>query len=118
MAEVDRAADQLRLNEFRWARWIFVVVGFLCMVTGVIVLADPKNSLATIAVVIGIFLVIDGIVGGIVFVSTPGIGVETLAVLAGIALILRGIAMSTMGWLMHHMARDSQLPARGRVAAT
>lgn len=195
MAEPDMAAHQL--NEFRWARWVFVIVGFLCMVAGVIVLAHPKNSLATIAVVIGIFLVIDGIVdvlvsllsatdrralnvligvvgivigiilirhplhsvaavaifvglwlivagsvrlasavderrgrgwrllvalveivGGIVIVASPGIGVTTLAVLAGIALILRGIAMSTVGWLIHHMAKDASLPAPGRVAAT
>ncbi len=167
------------------------------MVAGVIVLADPQNSLATIAVVIGIFLVIDGIVdviaallfgtdgrglsvligvvgivvgiilirhpihtvvavalfvglwlvvagsvrlvwaigsgpgrgwrllvalveivAGIVIVSSPGIGVATLAVLVGIALILRGIAMSTLGWLMHSMAKDSELPGHGRVAAT
>ena len=195
MAEPDTTVD--RLDEFRWARWMFVIVGFLCMVAGVIVLADPKNSLATIAVVIGIFLVIDGIVdvlvsllfgtdrralsvligvvgivvgiilirhpihsvvavalfvglwlivagsvrlawaigerrglgwrllvalveivAGIVIVSSPGIGVATLAVFVGIALILRGIAMSTLGWLMHHMAKDSRLPANGRVAAT
>lgn len=195
MAEPDMAAD--RFEEVRWARWAFVLVGFLSMVAGVIVLDDPKNSLAAIAVVIGIFLVIDGIVdvlltlrsgadrrglavligvvsilvgiilirhpiksvvavamfvglwlivagavrlawafderqgrlwrllmavvemiAGIVIVSTPGIGVATLAVLVGIALILRGIAVSTAGWLMHQVAKDSRHPAHGQVAAT
>lgn len=195
MAEPDMAAD--RLTEFRWARWVFVIVGFLCMVAGVLVLADHESSLATIAVVIGIFLVIDGIVdvlvsllystdrralnvligvvgivvgiilvrhpirsvvavamfvglwlivagsvrlawaiddrpgrgwrllvalveivAGIVIVSSPGIGLATLAVFVGIALILRGIALSTVGWLIHHIDKDSKLSAHGPVAAT
>jgi uncharacterized membrane protein HdeD (DUF308 family) len=195
MAEPDLAADPI--TEFRWMRWVFVIVGFLCMVAGVIVVADPQNSLATIAVVIGIFLVIDGIVeilasllsgrdgralavligavsivigiilirhpiksvtavailvglwlivagavrlalvfderqgrawrflvaivemiAGIVIVAIPGIGVATLALFIGIALILRGISLSTVGWLMHHMAKEAELPAHGPVAAT
>lgn len=195
MPEPDTAAN--RFKDLRWAPWAFVLVGFLCMVAGVIVLDDPKNSLATIAVVTGIFLVIDGIVevfvsvlsgadgralrllmglvgivigiilirhpivsvvavamfvglwlivagsvrlsgafderrgrgwrllvavveivAGIVIVSSPGIGVATLALFVGIALILRGIAVSTVGWLMHQIARDSRFAAHGRVAAT
>lgn len=195
MAEPDMAAD--RFKELRWARWVFVLVGFLCMVAGVIVLDDPKNSLAAIAVVIGIFLVIDGVadvllsllfgtdrraltvligvvsivigvilirhpirsvvavamfvglwlivagavrlawafderagrvwrllvaliemIAGIVIVSSPGIGVATLAVLVGIALILRGIAVSTAGWLIYQVGKDSRRPAHGHLAAT
>jgi len=141
MPEPEMAAG--RLGEFRWARWLFVIVGFLCVVAGVIVLDDPQNSLATIAVVTGIFLLVDGIVDvlvsllsgadgralglligvfgivvGIVLIRHPITSVVPIAMFVGIALILRGLAVTMAGWLMYEIARDSQLRAHGRVAAT
>ncbi len=38
------------------------------------------------------------VIAGIVIVSSPGIGVATLALLVGISLILRGIAMCALAW--------------------
>lgn len=89
MGEPDMAADG---KEFRWARWVFVIVGFLCMVAGVIVLDDPENSLAAIAVVTGIFLVIDGIVEVLVS-SFSGTDRRALRVLAGVVGIVVGIIL-------------------------
>jgi uncharacterized membrane protein HdeD (DUF308 family) len=113
MAEPDMAAD--RFTEVRWTRWVFVIVGLLCMVAGVIVLDDPKNSLATIAVVTGILLVIDGIVEvlasllldtgrralnvligvvglvvGVILIRHPITSVVAVAMLVGLWLIVAG----------------------------
>jgi uncharacterized membrane protein HdeD (DUF308 family) len=38
---------------------------------------------------------------GTVIVASPGIGLRTLAVLVGIALVLRGIGMAVLAWKMH-----------------
>jgi uncharacterized membrane protein HdeD (DUF308 family) len=90
MAEPDMAAE--RSGEVRWARWAFVIAGFLSMVAGVIVLDDPENSLAAIAVVIGIFLVIDGIVDMLLsaFSATDR---RALTVLIGVVSIVVGIIL-------------------------
>ena len=45
-------------------------------------------------------------VAGIVIVSSPGIGYATLAVLVGIAFIFNGIAMALLGWGMHEVRED------------
>lgn len=45
----------------RLVRWILVAGGLLGVAAGIVVLAEPANSLATLAVVTGIFLVLDGI---------------------------------------------------------
>ena len=42
--------------------WIASLVGVISIVAGIIVVAKPSNSLATLAVVSGIFVLIDGIV--------------------------------------------------------
>lgn len=90
MTEADRAADLI--SDFRWARWILLVLGLLCMVAGVIVLAEPKDSLATMAVIIGIFLVVDGIFD-IVLSLLAGTDRRALTVLIGIAGIVVGVIL-------------------------
>jgi uncharacterized membrane protein HdeD (DUF308 family) len=40
--------------------WLFVLAGVLSIAAGVIVLFKPGDSLATLAVIAGIFLLIDG----------------------------------------------------------
>lgn len=42
--------------------WLLVAVGLLSIAAGVIVLFKPSDSLATLAVIVGIFILIDGIV--------------------------------------------------------
>ena len=57
------------------------------------------------------------VIAGIVIVSSPGIGVATLALLVGISLILRGIAMCAVAWATrsvlhgHGAAPTSAAPA-------
>jgi uncharacterized membrane protein HdeD (DUF308 family) len=44
-----------------WGWWLLVVVGLLSILAGVIILFKPGESLATLAVISGIFLLVDGI---------------------------------------------------------
>lgn len=194
-----KAADNIAadLERVLWAWSLLLIVGALSVVAGVIVLAKPSISLATIAVIVGIFLLIDGVMevcwallrrgesralpaligvvsavagvilvrhptkavaaiallvglwliimgvirlirafdhaerpgwsivngivellGGIVIVSSPHIGVHTLALLVGIAFILRGLALVAVAWALHRAARGLSASARGPAPAT
>jgi uncharacterized membrane protein HdeD (DUF308 family) len=194
-----KAADSVAadLERVLWAWVLLLIVGTLSLVAGVIVLAKPHISLATLAVVFGIFLLIDGVfelvwaltrrgenralpalvgvvsavvgvvlirhptksvaiialllglwlivlgvirlirgfdqpsnrgwgiisglvelAGGIVIVSSPHIGVATLALLVGIVFIVRGVALCLAAWALHRAARDLSAPAGGPAPAT
>jgi len=88
MAQLDRdeALDLARV----W--WLLVLVGLAAVVAGGILVAKPSNSLATLAVVFGIFLLIDGVVE---MIRSFGHGVENraLAAILGILGIVIGIAL-------------------------
>lgn len=111
VVEVPRA-----LLELARAWWLILITGILCIAAGIIVLAAPDISLATLAVVAGVFLLIDGIVDvlgslskqaehrgvlallgiltvvvGVVLVRHPGTAIVAIALLIGIWLIARGI---------------------------
>jgi uncharacterized membrane protein HdeD (DUF308 family) len=103
--------------------WLFVVVGVLSVAAGVIVLFKPGNSLATLAVIAGIFLLADGIIEiiasflrytpnrglvallgvvtaivGVLLIRHPIAGVAAVALLIGIWLIAIGvIRLATAG---------------------
>ena len=47
---------QGQLRNATWGWWLFVLVGVLSVVAGVIILFKPSSSLATLAVIAGIFL--------------------------------------------------------------
>lgn len=47
------------------------------------------------------------IVAGIVLVSSPKIGFATLALLVGIAFILNGMSVFALGWVMHRVRREA-----------
>ena len=49
------------LREWTSAWWLVLLVGVLSVIAGVIVLTKPSDSLATLAVIIGIFILVDGI---------------------------------------------------------
>jgi uncharacterized membrane protein HdeD (DUF308 family) len=55
-SEADAVRDSARL----W--WLFIVMAAVSLVAGVILVAKPSHSLATLAVVVGIFMVLDGVV--------------------------------------------------------
>ena len=57
----DGASEQQGLG---WvsAWWLVLLVGCLSVIAGVVILAKPSDSLATLAVIAGIFVLVDGIV--------------------------------------------------------
>ena len=57
-------------------------------------------------------LAIIEVVAGIVIVASPDIGYATLALLVGISLIANGVAMVLLGWTMHSVRRAADHPAR------
>jgi uncharacterized membrane protein HdeD (DUF308 family) len=98
------------------AWWVFVLVGLLSLAAGIILILKPSNSLATLAVVVGIFLLIDGIfqlvssfshanenrglsaiigvlgiVVGIALIRHPFHGVAAIGILIGIWLVAAGV---------------------------
>ena len=52
---------EAQVRELTWGWSLLVFVGLLSVVAGVVVLFKPSNSLATLAVIVGIFLLADGI---------------------------------------------------------
>lgn len=99
-----------------WARWLMLALGLICIAAGVIVLAKPGDSLETLAVIVGIFMFLDGIVElalslshktesrgtvallgalnaiiGIALVRHPVSGVLAIALLIGIWLVAIGV---------------------------
>jgi uncharacterized membrane protein HdeD (DUF308 family) len=113
MAETMREAEVKALT---WGWWLLVLVGLLSVVAGVIVLFKPGDSLATLAVIAGIFLLIDGIlelassfmsstrnrgmvalfgaitaIVGVLLIRHPIGGVVAVALLIGLWLIVIGV---------------------------
>lgn len=109
MSEASPSRAGLRSMTGGW--WIAALVGIVSVIAGVIVLAKPSNSLATLAVVTGIFVLLDGIVAlveaigvsenrgvvvvlgvvsvviGILLIRHPVAGVTAVALLLGLWLI-------------------------------
>lgn len=98
------------------AWWLLLVVGVMCIAAGIIVLVQPDISLVTLAVVTGVFMVVDGVfdvlsslpraaehrgmvallgiltvVVGLVLINHPVTGVLAVALLIGIWLIAFGM---------------------------
>jgi uncharacterized membrane protein HdeD (DUF308 family) len=72
--------------------WVFALVGLISAAAGVILVLKPSNSLATLAVVVGIFLLIDGIAE---LIRSFGHSVENraLAAIIGVLGVAVGIAL-------------------------
>jgi uncharacterized membrane protein HdeD (DUF308 family) len=112
-------ADSVREAEAReltWGWWLVMLVGLLSFVAGVIIVVKPGDSLATLAVIAGIFLLVDGIlelaesfmsstrnrgvvalfgaitaVVGVLLIRHPVGGVTAVALLIGLWLIVIGV---------------------------
>jgi uncharacterized membrane protein HdeD (DUF308 family) len=108
--------SQGHVRDITWGWWLVVLVGVLSIVAGVIILAQPSSSLATLAVIAGIFLLLDGIleliasfmrstenrglvallgvltaIVGVLLIRHPIGGVTAVALLIGIWLIAMGV---------------------------
>jgi uncharacterized membrane protein HdeD (DUF308 family) len=103
-------------REPSWLWWVIVLVGVLSAVAGIILVFKPSHSLTTLAVIFGIFLLIDGIseliasiagttdnrglaaiigvlgvIVGIALIRHPFHGVTAIGLLIGIWLVAAGI---------------------------
>lgn len=67
MSETSTDSEVLRDISGLW--WVTLTLGVLSIIAGIIVLAKPSNSLATIAVITGIFVLVDGIVALLASIS-------------------------------------------------
>lgn len=134
--------------ELSWAlvrkgenRTLPALVGVVTAVAGVLLIRHPTKSVAAIALLLGLWLIILGLIrlirvydqpsgrvwagvsglvellGGIVIVSSPGIGVATLALLVGISFILRGLVLGVVTWALHRASRGPGAAARDPAAA-
>ena len=72
--------------------WLFALVGVASTIAGIILVFEPSNSLATLAVIVGIFLLIDGIAE---LIRSFGHDVQNraLAAIVGLLGIIIGIAL-------------------------
>lgn len=97
-------------------RVLAALLGTLSLIAGVVVLRHPGKSLLVVALVLGIYLIIAGVlsiyrafqssqgrgiaivvglldlIAGIIIAAWPGIGLTTLVVFVGIVFIIRGLA--------------------------
>lgn len=109
-------AQQVEVGRAAGGWWLLLLVGMLSIVAGVIILFKPSESIATLAVIAGIFLLLDGIlelvdsilrdtpnrglvallgvlsaIVGVLLIRHPGGGVTLVALLIGIWLIAVGV---------------------------
>jgi uncharacterized membrane protein HdeD (DUF308 family) len=112
-------ADRLTTDDVRAATggwWMLALIGVLSIAAGIVILIKPGDSLATLAVIAGIFLLLDGIlelaaslmhgthsrgtlallgvltaIVGVLLVRHPIQGVAAVALLIGIWLIAVGV---------------------------
>jgi uncharacterized membrane protein HdeD (DUF308 family) len=72
--------------------WLFVIMGGVSLIAGAILVAKPGDSLATLAVIVGIFLLLDGIVELAVSFARSA-GDRALAAIIGVLGIIGGLLL-------------------------
>jgi uncharacterized membrane protein HdeD (DUF308 family) len=115
------------VRELTWAWWLILLLGVLGIVAGVIVLLKPSDSLTTLAVICGVFVLLDsigelvvalfakhgaaaalvgvlGIVIGILLIRHPVGGVLAVALLIGIWLVALGVIRFVRAFELDHRA--------------
>jgi len=114
MSSQDPATEEVRESTSAW--WLLLLLGAISIAVGVVVLAKPSDSLATLAVIAGIFVLVEGVfdlvvsmrrrtenrgmaaivgvlsvVVGVLLIRHPIGGVLAIALLIGIWLIAIGV---------------------------
>jgi uncharacterized membrane protein HdeD (DUF308 family) len=79
-------------REPSWAWWVTLIVGVLSLVAGIILVFKPSDSLATLAVIFGIFLLIDGIAELVASIAGR-VDNRALAAILGVLGVVIGIAL-------------------------
>lgn len=72
--------------------WLLVLLGVLSLAVGVLLIFKPGNSLSTLAVIAGIFILIDGIVG-IAAAFSRSTANRSLAAIGGVISAIIGIVL-------------------------
>jgi uncharacterized membrane protein HdeD (DUF308 family) len=90
MAAYAEPPDVLKQLSSAW--WLLLLVGLLCAAAGIIVIVQPDISIATLAVIAGIFLLVDGIYDVVVAISDRGEG-SGLVALVGVVSAIAGIIL-------------------------
>ena len=80
------------LRELTWGWWLALLIGVLSIIAGIIVVAKPSNSLSTLAVIFGIFILVDGIVE-LVAALTGGTENRGLLALIGVLSVIAGVLL-------------------------
>jgi len=110
-------------------RALIAIFGVITAIAGVILIRHPTHALTAIALLVGLWLLVAGLLrlirtfsqlgargasfalaalemlAGIVIVSSPGIGVTTLALLIGLAFIIRGVMLGATAWALRKLGR-------------
>ncbi len=116
---------------------LMAIFGVITAVVGVILIRHPTHALTAIALLVGLWLLVTGLLrlirtfgqqggrgpsfalaalemlAGIVIVSSPGIGVTTLALFIGIAFIIRGVMLAAAGWALRKLGREASSAEAG-----
>ena len=104
------------LRELTWGWWLALLIGAVSIAAGIVVILKPSNSLTTLAVIFGIFILVDGVIwlvgaltgdtqdrgllavlgalsviAGVLLIRHPLGGVRAVALLLGIWLIAAGV---------------------------
>lgn len=107
-----------------------VLGGALALIAGVIVIRHPSGSILVVAMAVGIYLILSGVLRlvaaveqrdgrgwsllasvidlalGILVVGWPQFGITTLAVVLGIVLIVRGLALMAIAFALRAFGRE------------
>ncbi|MFO7690131.1 MAG: HdeD family acid-resistance protein [Cryobacterium sp.] len=83
---------QLSRGEIRGVRIAMVISGLLALALGIIVLAQPAATLAVVAVLLGLYFLVSGVIRVVRGLFTHGApGGRVLSILFGVLLIVAGI---------------------------
>jgi uncharacterized membrane protein HdeD (DUF308 family) len=85
-----------QLREFRSLWWLFMIFGVLTFAAGIIVLVWPSISLLTLTVVLGIFLLVDGIFETVAAIRAKGEEGRGMLALLGALSIIAGLLMMSL----------------------
>lgn len=111
--------DELRMGAKLW--WLVMIVGLASIALGLILITRPFKSVAALAWLAGLFLLIGGISGffgakrqevgigwavvsvisGLVLLIWPDVTVQVVAVVAGIGYVLRGVIRAVVALMEH-----------------
>jgi uncharacterized membrane protein HdeD (DUF308 family) len=118
-------------------RGLLAIVGVLSVIAGLVLVKEPFHTLVVLALIVGVWFVVAGVVrlvaafsmigskaptifaalgdlvAGVVILAWPELGLGTFAVIVGIVMLLRGILLMYAGWLLRKLdeSEDPLSPA-------